>query len=298
MNLRTDLALEAREMYTGKKDDIKGIKVERARKNNIDVTNVEILNEETANKINKPVGKYVTLESESFKLAEPEFLKKSSYILKDELEILTKNKKFNNVLIVGLGNRNITSDSLGPKVISKIMVTKHIKEYMPEHLDEDIIPVSAISPGVLGITGIETNDIISGITKKINPDLIIAIDALAASSPKRVSTTIQITDTGINPGSGVGNNRKEISQKSLGIPVVAIGVPTVVDLISVTGYISPEAKSDEIKRDFFVTPKEIDKIIENFSKIIANGINLSLHKNIDIEYIESFISWHKIPYVV
>jgi len=191
---------------------------------------------------------------------------------------------------VGLGNRNITSDSLGPKVISKIMVTKHIKEYLPENLDDDIIPVSAISPGVLGITGIETNDIISGITKKINPDLIIVIDALAASSPARVSTTIQITDTGISPGSGVGNNRKEISRFSLDIPVIAIGVPTVVDLLSIAKYVFPEVKNSNIDKDFFVTPKEIDKLIENLSKIIANGINLSLHKNIDIEYIEAFTS--------
>lgn len=290
MNIRTDLALEAREMYVGKNREIPGISVKENKKEDILITEVEISDEITAKKIKKPVGRYTTIESEYFKMLSPEFLNKSSYVLKDELIKMKKETDFNNVLIVGLGNAGITSDSLGPKVISKIMVTRHIKEYMPKHLDDDIIPVSALSPGVLGITGIETNDIISAIAKKLKPDLIIVIDALASSSPKRISTTIQITDTGINPGSGVSNNRKEISQKSLNTPVIAIGVPTVVDLFSIAKFIYPKIEKTEIGKDFFVTPKEIDKLIENMSKIIANGINLSLHKNIDLEYIEAFIN--------
>ena len=255
MNIRTDLAVEAREMYVGQNKDTSGITVKETKKGDILIAEVEITDKATAKKINKPVGKYTTIESESFKLLSPDFLVESSYVLKDELEKI-----------------------------------KEEKEYMPSHLDNDIIPVSAISPGVLGITGMETNDIISAIAKKTNPDLIIVIDALASSSPKRISTTIQITDTGINPGSGISNNRKEISKKSLGTPVIAIGVPTVVDLLSIAKYIYPDMKSTEIGKDFFVTPKEIDKLIENMSKIIANGINLSLHKNIDLEYIEAFIN--------
>ncbi len=290
MNIRTDLAVEAREMYVGKNKEASGISVNENKKGDILITEVEISDEITAKKINKPIGKYTTIESESFKMLSPEFLNESSYVLKDELEKIKEDKEYNNVLIVGLGNANITSDSLGPRVVSKIMVTRHIKEYMPKHLDNDIIPVSAVSPGVLGITGIETNDIISAITKKLKPDLIIVIDALASSSPKRISTTIQITDTGINPGSGISNNRKEISKKSLNTPVIAIGVPTVVDLLSIAKFIYPKIEKTEIGKDFFVTPKEIDKLIENMSKIIANGINLSLHKNIDLEYIEAFIN--------
>ena len=291
MNIRTDLAVEAREMYVGKEKEVSGISVKENKKGDILITEVEISDESSSKKINKPIGKYTTIESESFKMLSPEFLNESSYVLKDELEKLKEDKEYNNVLIVGLGNAGITSDSLGPRVVSKIMVTRHIKEYMPMHLDSDIIPVSAVSPGVLGITGIETNDIISAITRKLNPDLIIVIDALASSSPKRISTTIQITDTGINPGSGVSNNRKEISKKSLNTPVIAIGVPTVVDLLSIAKFIYPNIEKTEIGKDFFVTPKEIDKLIENMSKIIANGINLSLHKNIDLEYIEAFINW-------
>lgn len=288
MNLRTDLAVEAREMYIAKNPCFPEIDIKTKRKDNVIITKVNISKDE-GEKIKKAPGNYVTLESENFKSVIPEFSKRASYILKEELEALA-GKNFKNVLVVGLGNRNITPDSLGPKVISKIMVTRHIKEYMPEHIDNDIIPVSAISPGVLGITGIETNDIISGVIEKIKPDLIIVIDALAATSPKRICTTLQLTDTGINPGSGVGNNRKEISRNSLGIPVIAIGVPTVVDLLSIVYEMSKKKEGIKEGADFFVTPKEIDKLIENMAVIIANGINLSLHKNIDLDYIEAFIS--------
>ena len=285
MSMRTDLALEARELFLKNADIKDKILSSKNKKDNIIIQSVEILDERTSQVVKKPVGKYITLESEDFKLSDPALIKKASYVLKEELLNILKTISYKTILIVGLGNRNITSDALGPQVISKVMVTRHLKEYMPEHIDDDIMPVSAISPGVLGITGIETNDIISAVCKKVNPDLVFVIDALASSSPKRIATTIQITDTGINPGSGVGNNRKEISKNSLGIPVIAIGVPTVVDLVSV---VSPSDKNN-FEKDFFVTPKEIDRLIENLSKIIANGINLSLHNNIDLEYIEAFI---------
>ncbi|MBR4893185.1 MAG: GPR endopeptidase [Clostridia bacterium] len=285
MSMRTDLALEARELFLKSADIKDKILSSKNKKDNIIIQSVEILDERTSQVIKKPVGKYITLESEDFKLSDPALIKNASYVLKEELLNILKTISYKTILIVGLGNRNITSDALGPQVISKVMVTRHLKEYMPEHIDDDIMPVSAISPSVLGITGIETNDIISAVCKKVNPDLVFVIDALASSSPKRIATTIQITDTGINPGSGVGNNRKEISKNSLGIPVIAIGVPTVVDLVSV---VSPSDKNN-FEKDFFVTPKEIDRLIENLSKIIANGINLSLHNNIDLEYIEAFI---------
>lgn len=298
MNLRTDLALEANEMYNEDKNSKKlsGILSDTYKQNDILITNVEITSEEAARKLNKPVGHYVTMESSDLKTLNPEFTEKASYILKEQLEKLIEKNTKENVLIVGLGNRNITSDSLGPRVVSEIMVTRHLKEYMPEHIDDDIRPVSAISPGVLGLTGIETNDIISGIVKKTNPDLIIVIDALASKSSKRITTTIQITDTGINPGSGVGNNRKEISRKNLGIPVIAIGVPTVVDVISIAFELMPQnSVTDRIfdkfskeNEGFFVTPKDIDSIIGNISRIISNGINLALHRNIDLSYIEAF----------
>lgn len=289
MNLRTDLAIEERENrhLNGHSE---GVIISKKESENTVITTIEIKSKKASEELKKAQGKYITLESEDFKLSDPESIKKASFLLKSELSKLIKNQSFSSALIVGLGNRNITSDSLGPQVVSKIMVTKHIKDYMPEHIDSDILPVSAISPGVLGITGIETTEIINAISKSLKPQLIILIDALASSSPKRLISTIQITDTGISPGSGVGNNRGELSRFTLNAPVIAIGVPTVVDLLSIVRSKYPETEENDLEKDFFVTPKEIDRLIGNLSKIIANGINLSLHKNIDLDYIESFIS--------
>ena len=322
INLRTDLALEAREIYSdGKKDvEIAGVTFYKEEINDISVTTVEITNEEGMKNLNKPIGRYITLESQRIKSMDPEFSKEISYVLKNQLEKIIKLEKNDTVLVVGLGNWNITPDALGPKVISEIMVTKHLKDYMPEHMDDDIRAVSAISPGVLGITGVETSDIISGIVRKIKPSLVIAIDALASKSPERISSTIQITDTGINPGSGIGNKRAGLNSDTLKVPVVAIGVPTVVDALSIAAeltnrlFIKILENSDEKsevysviktlrengeenlirqviedeKRELMVTPKEVDNLISHISTVIANGINLALHKNIDLEYIESF----------
>jgi len=322
INIRTDLALEAREIYNENKntEEISGVEFEKTKENEIDVTTVEIKTQESAAKLGKPVGKYITLESPRIKSMDPEFSKEVSYLLKKQLEKIIKLDKNDNVLIVGLGNWNITPDALGPKVVSQIMVTKHLKDYMPEHIDEDIRAVSAISPGVLGITGVETSDIIFGLVKKIKPKLVIAIDALASKSPERISTTIQITDTGINPGSGVGNKREGLNFETLKVPVVAIGVPTVVDAVSIAAELTDKLFSkilenadknsgvysviktlkqsgeeslirsvvEDEQRELMVTPKEVDNIISHISKVISNGINLALHNGIDLEYIESF----------
>ena len=208
------------------------------------------------------------------------------------------------ILVVGLGNLYVTPDALGPKVVPEIQVTRHILQYMPSAMPEDTRPVSAISPGVLGITGIETMEILKGIVDNIKPKMLIVIDALASISIERISSSIQIADTGIVPGAGVGNTRKEISIKTLGIPVIALGIPTVVDLASITNdcidlfieslqqkamsndYLNKlrekdnyeEIKEALIPKDYnmIVTPKEIDKLIENMSKIVSKGINMSL----------------------
>ena len=208
------------------------------------------------------------------------------------------------ILVVGLGNMYVTPDALGPKVIPHIEITRHILEYMPKVMPEDTRPVSAISPGVLGTTGIETMEVLKGIVDNIHPQLLIVIDALASRSIERISSSIQIADTGIVPGAGVDNKRKEISNKTLGIPVIALGIPTVVDLASITNdcinlfidnlqqkamsnsYLNElkekdnyeEIKEALIPKDYnmIVTPKEIDKLIENMSKIISKGINMAL----------------------
>ena len=208
-------------------------------------------------------------------------------------------------LIVGLGNINVTPDALGPYVVDNVIVTRHLFEL--NKISEGFSNVSAISPGVMGTTGIETYDIISSVVKEIDCDYLIVVDALATSSISRVNKTIQITDSGINPGSGVGNKRKELSFDTLGIPVIALGVPTVVDSVTITsdiieyllkhlenineekmlgefGLLKEETKRKLIKGvlepngfNMMVTPKEIDADIEDLTKIIANSINLSLH---------------------
>ena len=209
------------------------------------------------------------------------------------------------ILVVGLGNEYVTPDSLGPKVISEIDVTRHILTYMPEYLDENTRPVSAISPGVLGTTGIETLEILKGIVDNIKPKLIIVIDALASRSIERISSSIQIADTGIVPGAGVGNTRKELSSKTLGVPVIALGIPTVVETAVLVNdtldlfieKLQNEAKSndylnklreednyEEIKEalipndyNMIVTPKEIDDLIENMKDVVARGINFAIN---------------------
>lgn len=303
MNIRTDLAMESREIYKRKNvsEELKGVTHNQHKKEDVLITTVEITDNDASGKLGKPIGKYVTLESERLKTLDPDFSKKVSYVLKDELEKLIHIDKDDNILVVGLGNRDITPDALGPETVSGIMVTRHLKQYMPELTDDDIRSVSALSPGVLGITGVETIDIVKGVTEKIKPSLVVVVDALASANPARISSVIQITDTGINPGSGIGNNREGLNKDTLGVPVIAIGVPTVVDAISIaislTENIFEESKItkekikqvvDDENKELIVTPKEIDSIINHLSKVISNGINLALHKNIDLEYIESF----------
>lgn len=238
-----------------------------------------------------------------------------------ELAGLVKIDKSMTTLVVGLGNWNVTPDALGPKVVSKLMITRHLRELVPDSIDEEIRPVCAISPGVLGITGIETGEIIRAIVEKIKPNLVICIDALASRRLERVNRSIQIGNTGISPGSGVGNKRMELSQKTLGIPVIAIGVPTVVDAATMANdtidlVIDEMIKQSKSGTEFYnmlksidkndkqkmieevldpfvgnlmVTPKEVDMIVDSLTKIIANGINLALQPALELDEINQYI---------
>jgi len=245
-----------------------------------------------------------------------------SIVLSEVLERLITIDIEKTVLVVGLGNWQVTPDALGPKVTEKIMITRHLKTIMPEIIDDSVRPVCSVEPGVLGITGIETAEIIKGVVEKIKPDLVICIDALAARRVERVNATIQIGDTGISPGAGVGNNRKQINEENLGVKVIAIGVPTVVDAVTITNdtidlvvdsliknssngtefykmlkSLDKNEKENLIKEvtasknntDMIVTPKDIDLIINSLSKIIANGINMALQPNMDMEEINKFM---------
>ena len=308
-NFRTDMAIERNDIYKKQnniENQIDGIETEEEEKDQIKISRVKILNEQGEKALAKPKGDYVTLDVKNIKTVDEEGIEKIAEILGDELrEIIKKHiSDTEDILVVGLGNLYVTPDALGPKVVPEIQVTRHILQYMPSAMPEDTRPVSAISPGVLGITGIETMEILKGIVDNIKPKMLIVIDALASRSIERISSNIQIADTGIVPGAGVGNTRKEISIKTLGIPVIALGIPTVVDLASITNdcidlfieslqqkamsndYLNKlrekdnyeEIKEALIPKDYnmIVTPKEIDKLIENMSKIVSKGINMSL----------------------
>ena len=202
---------------------------------NILVERVKITNDEGAKAIGKPVGDYITIDIKKLKIASEEEINLAGETLSKELVKLVDKHidKKGEILVVGLGNMYVTPDSLGPKVVNDIEVTRHIINYLPQYVEEGTRMVSAISPGVLGTTGIETMEIVKGIVDNINPKLVIVIDALASNSLDRLNKTIQMTSSGIAPGSGVGNNRLEISKNTLNIPVIAIGVPTVVDATTI-----------------------------------------------------------------
>ena len=235
---RTDLASERRDLYNKAHNiekDIEGIEAEEEKVNeNITISRVKITNEKGEEAIGKPQGNYITIDVKNLKIASEEEIQNASKAVTKELKVLIE-KHINGkepILVVGLGNIYVTPDSLGPKVINEIDITRHLIQYMPEVLDESTREISAISPGVLGTTGIETLEILKGIIENVKPKLVIVIDALASRSIERISSSVQLADTGIVPGAGVGNTRKELTKNTLGIPVIAIGIPTVVDIFS------------------------------------------------------------------
>ena len=226
---RTDLALESHEMYTQNQNtaNVPGVSVDNEQLPDVFVTRVKITDARGEAALGKPVGNYVTLEIPTPQYNEYKTVENIVAALTGELARLYRLSANDTVMVVGLGNWQITADSLGPKVVSALLVTRHLFDVMPEEIDEGVRPVCALSPGVLGLTGIETVEIIKGVTERVKPSLIIAIDALASRKLQRVNSTIQLSDTGITPGSGVGNSRMAINEKTLGRPVIAIGVPTV-----------------------------------------------------------------------
>ena len=305
INFRTDLALERRDLFkkaNNIENEVDGLKTqEETFDNNIKVSRVKVLNENGEQAIGKRKGTYITIDIKNLKIAGEEQIPKE---LKNLIGNLVGPQE--DILIVGLGNLYVTPDALGPKVVNEIDITRHLLNYMPDVLDKDTRPVSAIAPGVLGTTGIETLEVIKGIVENIHPKLIIVIDALASRSIERISSTVQLADTGIVPGAGVGNERKELTKESLGVPVIAIGIPTVVEAATIAAdsldlfiqKVQQDAKSNEflnqlqeedkyemIKEvltpedyNFIVTPKEIDDLIENMKDIVARGINFATQK--------------------
>lgn len=323
ISIRTDLAIEAREMAGDIKTELEGVKVivHKIDDLKMHITKVQVLNEAGEKQINKPIGSYVTIECEGIRKNSPDDKKDIVEAVAKELSKICdwKNKT---VLVIGLGNQNVTPDSLGPRVVSNLIVTRHLFQEFEGMNDEVLQRVSAIVPGVMGQTGMETVEIVKGIVDTIKPDLVIAIDALASRRANRINSTIQIADTGIHPGSGVGNKRKALNEKTLGVPVVAIGVPTVVDAATIVNDTMEEIfiqikkmwkgedtlvdhmiKMDDSEKyqlikevlnpyigDMFVTPKEIDEVIERVSDIVSMALNRTLHPNMSYEEVQSWLS--------
>ena len=322
--VRTDLALEAQEMagraYGGK---IPGVDFQRVEDNGIIVTRMNIVTEEGARIVGKQIGHYVTIEVPGLRKKDSDLQNRVATTLAREFESFLRTAGIDSnakTLIIGLGNWNVTPDSLGPLVVENLLVTRHLFELMPDRVSPGYRQVSALAPGVLGITGIETSEIVQAVVEKTHPDLVIAVDALASKALQRVNTTIQIADTGVHPGSGIGNKRKGLTKEVLGVPVIAIGVPTVVFASTIvnsifdmlirhfkqqtnnTQYIfgALESMTEEERlgmvrevlapmgQDLLVTPKEVDEFIEDIANIIANGLNAALHEAIDMENVSAY----------
>lgn len=292
-SIYTDLAREAVELDPR----LEGVTEEEEKDGEIGISRIRVSTEQAAQRLKKREGNYITLEAPSLVMRPLELFERLSKRIAEELTRLLPNLAENaTVLIAGLGNRGITSDSLGPRVVEQLFVTRHITQLMPEAFDHPLRSVCAIAPGVLGVTGVETVEIIKGIKEHVKPDIIIAIDSLAARRSVRIGTTVQIADTGISPGSGVGNMRAGIDSETLGVKVVAIGIPLVVYAATVaqdtieliadeTGLHNDEEKLKELAEKvisehmgpMIMTPKGIDCMVNDMSRIIADGINMAIH---------------------
>lgn len=266
---RTDLAVESHLQFGGE-----GVTVNRRSFDGGEICEVTVETEEAADRLSKPCGRYITITAKEL-LHDTGVYQTVCSLIAESIKNLTDTDV--DILVAGLGNRAITPDALGPEVVSRVFVTNHIKEQLKYDFVEKLGRVSAIAPGVLGTTGMETAEILRGVVNEKKPDLVIAIDAFAASDVSNISTTVQVSDTGLIPGGGVGNRRNAINRETLGVPVIAIGVPTVVDA------------AFDSENKLVVTPKNIDLVIDRTSKTIANGINLAAHPALTIDEIESYV---------
>ncbi len=306
LNFRTDMADERVDEYkkVNNLSNIEGIEVLTDEIENVKTTTVNVLNEKGSMALSKKIGKYITIQIQDLEYLEESQKEEIVHYLSGKINDLIGKDIKKSVMVVGLGNESVTPDALGPKVVKNIEVTRHLLKFAREFVDPNQREVSAICPGVLGTTGIETSEIINAVINCSKPDILIVIDALASGSIDRIGSTIQISNTGITPGEGVRNKRAEICEEKLGIPVIAIGVPTVVSLLTLTDecldlfidklqeknksndYLNnlkenrayQEVKSELETTDFnmIVTPKEIDELIDEMSRLISTGINISM----------------------
>jgi len=312
-NIRTDLAAEIKEFRKLTEKD--GFYDEASEEDGIKIREVRILNEAAASKIGKPIGTYITVDfGNAFE--DDTVFDSATGIISKRIKSLVGIDLNEDVLLVGLGNSHLTSDAIGPETLNGIIVTRHLKTHLPEIYTElPLRELSALTPGVLGTTGIETADIVKAVTDKIKPSSVIVIDALASRRAERVCSTVQMSDSGISPGSGVGNHRQELSQKTLGIPVISIGIPTVIDTATLAydtfETICSGSNSNTLKNLFdnniityksvcdalgesssnmIVTPRDIDVLVNKASRLLAFSLNKALHGDLSSEEIQSLLN--------
>lgn len=327
-SIRTDMADESRTVGSGARMIQQqaqgygnGLEVENDGDQEVKITRVHVTSAEGEQATGKPIGSYITMDIPEIRNKSRDLYEKTCRMMARELEKLVHLNEQDTVLVAGLGNWNVTADSLGPKASEYLMVTRHIHEYLPQEVDDGVRPVCSLAPGVLGITGIETGDILKGVVNQVKPALVVAVDALASRNMNRVNASIQMANTGIAPGSGIGNKRMAINQENMGVPVIAIGIPTVVDAATMASdtmdlVIDSMMKQADNGSEFYrmlssidrdekyrmiiellepysgnlvVTPKDTDETVRFLAKIVANGINMALHKNIGPEDVDRFI---------
>lgn len=296
--IRTDLALEAEALWrenAAETANLPGVRAAKERRGHFSVTTVEVLDAEGEAALGKPRGKYITVELDALIHREENAFADACALLAEQLCSFPALRADGCFLVAGLGNRGITPDAVGPDAVDYVMVTRHLTERMPEEFGA-FRPVSAVCSGVLGTTGIESSAMVRAVAEKVHPVAVVAVDALASRSPDRLCRTVQISDTGIVPGSGVGNARLALNSDSLGIPVIAVGAPTVVDAATLA--IDLAAKSGAALNpsafgetgDMIVTPRDIDKNVRDIAKLIGYSLNLAFHRGLRISDIDMFLS--------
>lgn len=292
---RTDLALEARELWqerAGTVTALPGVEARDSLREGIPVNTVRVLDGRGESALGKPQGTYVTLTLEGLASREEDIFQRSVRALAGEMGQLLRNLPGDGlVLVAGLGNRAITPDAIGPKVHQNTLVTRHLVRQMPEHFGA-LRPVASVTAEVMGNTGMESGELVRAVCEKLRPVCVIAVDALASRSLKRLCKTVQIADTGITPGSGVGNHRMGLTQDTLGVPVIALGVPTVVDGATLAADLLGTDELPDLGegRDLLVTPKDIDGQVNDLSKVIGYGLSMALQPGISLEELELLLS--------
>lgn len=299
--IRTDLAME-RQAEAGK---MAGLQTKCEQMGEIERSEVVISTDAAAKALGKPCGRYITLSYAQRLQQDPAMKEQLCHVLAQAIDAILPRTK--DMLVVGLGNRRVTADALGPRVVDGMLVTRHIRSQLPQTLSGRLRTVSAVAPGVLGVTGMETAEVVKGVVEHVKPGAVIAIDALAARDSSRICSTIQLTDTGIMPGSGVGNHRKGLTKETLGVPVIALGVPMVVYAATIArdaidAMIGEETQHEneslgavidrvvsERLGDLVVTPREVDALMEQMAGTVSRALNIALQPQLEIDEIDALL---------